>query len=175
MYKNQVDKNKKDVKVLKRLINEILLNKIIKKHTTKKVIDISWIDNTTLFNKISNDITSKYNKNKESLELLSIQNFLDDINNEYIENKKDALKNFENNVKSDELKYIVKELERAIFGYDYENKEESSGSGLKILTKQQMLRRLPILLAKIRAGNNSTKLKNEIRYIDIYRYIDQKY
>ena len=161
MHKNQVDKDKKDVKVLKRLINEILLNKIIKKHTTKKVIDISWIDNTTLFNKISYDITSKYNKNKESLELLSIQNFLDDINNEYIKNKKDALKNFnnlKNNVKSDELKYIVKELECSIFGYDYENKE-SSGSGLKILTKQQMLRRLPILLTKIQAGNNSTKLK----------------
>ena len=37
------------------------------------------------------------------------------------------------------------------------------GSGLKILTKKQMLSRLPILLAQIQAGNNSTKLKNEIR------------
>ena len=41
MYKNQVDKDKKDAKVLERIINEISLNKIIKKHTTKKVIDIS--------------------------------------------------------------------------------------------------------------------------------------
>ena len=59
---------------------------------------------------------------------------LDNINNEYIKDKKDALKNFEdlkNNVKSKELKDIVKELERLIFGYDYENKE-LSGSGLKI-------------------------------------------
>ena len=59
---------------------------------------------------------------------------LDNINNEYIKDKKDALKNFEdlkNNVKSKELKDIVKELERSIFGYDYENKE-LSGSGLKI-------------------------------------------
>ena len=173
MYKNQVDQDKKDAKVLKRIINEISLNKIIKKHTTKKVIDISWIDNTELFNKISNDVTSRYSKNKESFELLSIQNFLDNINNEYIKNKKDALKFFKdlkNNIKSKELKDIVKELEHSIFGYDYEN-EELSGSGLKILTNKQMLNRLPILLAQIQAGNNSTKLKNEIRQIlySLYR------
>ena len=48
MYKNQVDKDKKDAKLLKRIINKILSNKIIKKHTIKKVIDISWIDNTKL-------------------------------------------------------------------------------------------------------------------------------
>ena len=173
MYKNQVDKDKEDAKVLKRIINEILLNKIIKKHTVKKVIDISWIDNTELFNKISNDVTSRYNKNKDLFELLSIQKFLDNINNEQIKNKKNALKSFKdlkNNVKSEELKDIVKELERAIFGYDYEN-EELSGSGLKILTNKQMLNRLPILLAQIQAGNNSTKLKNETTQIlySLYR------
>ena len=69
------------------------------------------------------------------------------------------LKISKNNLKSDKLKDIVKELERSIFGYDYEN-EDLSGSGLKILTNKQMLNRLPILLAHIQAGNNSTKLKN---------------
>ena len=38
------------------------------------------------------------------------------------------------------------------------NKE---GKGLKILTNK--LNRLPILLAQIQAGNNSRKLKNELR------------
>ena len=68
------------------------------------------------------------------------------------------------------MKDIVEELERAIFGYDYEN-EELSGTGLKILTKKQMLSRLPILLAQIQAGNISTKLKNEMRQIlySLYR------
>ena len=42
------------------------------------------------------------------------------------------------------------------------NKE---GKGLKILSKQQMLSRLPILLAQIQAGNNSKSLKNEIRQL----------
>ena len=39
------------------------------------------------------------------------------------------------------------------------------GKGLKILTNKQILNRLPILLAQIQAGNNSNKLKNEIRQI----------
>ena len=48
------------------------------------------------------------------------------------------------------------------------NKE---GKGLKILTNKQMLNRLPILLAQIQAGNNSNKVKNEIRRIlySLYR------
>ena len=40
-----------------------------------------------------------------------------------------------------------------------------SGSGLKILTPQQMFTHLPILLAQIKAGNNSQELKNEIRQL----------
>ena len=45
------------------------------------------------------------------------------------------------------------------------------GSGLKILNNQQMLNRLPILLAQIQAGNNSKSLKNETRQIlySLYR------
>ena len=38
-------------------------------------------------------------------------------------------------------------------------------SGLKMLTLNQMLSRLPISLAQLKAGNNSVKLKNEIRQI----------
>ena len=45
------------------------------------------------------------------------------------------------------------------------------GKGLKLLTKKQMLNHLPILLAQIQPGNNSNKLKNEIRQIlySLYR------
>ena len=43
------------------------------------------------------------------------------------------------------------------------NKQNQEGQGLKILTPQQMLSRLPISLAQLKAGNNSEKLKNEIR------------
>ena len=37
--------------------------------------------------------------------------------------------------------------------------------GLKILTPNQMFSRLPISLAQLKAGNNSEKLKNEIRQL----------
>ena len=167
---SKMNKNEKFVKILEKVLNEIITNKIYKKSSTKKkIIDISWIDNPKLFNKINNDVTNRYCEDKNSTELLSIQNFLDDTNNEDIKDKKDARKEFiklKKYIKSQELKDIVKELERAIFEY-----EELSGSGLKILTNKQMLNRLPILLAQIQAGNNSSKLKNEARQIlySLYR------
>ena len=42
---------------------------------------------------------------------------------------------------------------------------QQEGRGLKILTPNQMLSRLPISLAQLKAGNNSEKLKNEIRQL----------
>ena len=44
-----------------------------------------------------------------------------------------------------------------------QNKTEQKG--LKILTPKQMLQRLPIALAQVKAGNNSENLLNEIRQI----------
>ena len=43
------------------------------------------------------------------------------------------------------------------------SKESQEGTGLKILTPNQMLKRLPIALAQVKAGNNSENLLNEIR------------
>ena len=45
------------------------------------------------------------------------------------------------------------------------------GEGLKVLTSNQMLKRLPIALAQIKAGNNSESLLNKIRQIfhSLYR------
>ena len=45
------------------------------------------------------------------------------------------------------------------------NKQNQKGQGLKILTPSQMLSRLPVALAQLEAGNNSKKLKNEIRQL----------
>ena len=51
---------------------------------------------------------------------------------------------------------------------------EQEGTGLKILTSNQMLKRLPIALAQIKAGNNSEILLNEIRQIVYYLYRSKK-
>ena len=83
-----MNKNEKIAK-----ISEIITNKIYKKSSTKKkIIDISWIDDPKLFNKINNDVTNRYREDKNSTELLSIQKILDDINNEDIKDKKNARK-----------------------------------------------------------------------------------
>ena len=53
----------------------------------------------------------------------------------------------------------------------FSTKSEGAGilnpdhSKLKILTSKQMLQRLPIVLAQVKAGNNSESLLNEIRQI----------
>ena len=49
--------------------------------------------------------------------------------------------------------------------------KQQEWKGLKISTPNQMLSRLPINLAQLKAGNNSEKLKNEIRQLlySLYR------
>ena len=48
---------------------------------------------------------------------------------------------------------------------------EHEGTGLKILTLNQMLKRLPIALAQVKAGDDSESSLNEIRQIvySLYR------
>ena len=64
------------------------------------------------------------------------------------------------------LKYLEKqEKDRVRFSDDYDSSGSGlnkKGKGLKILFNNQMLNRLPILLAQIQAGNNSKSLKNEL-------------
>ena len=83
---------------------------------------------------------------------------------------------------ADFLEYMKKEKEgQKKFSDDYDSNgwpsgsgnvvSKAKGAGLKILTNKQMLNRLPILLAQIQAGDNSIKLRNEIRQIlySLYR------
>ena len=51
------------------------------------------------------------------------------------------------------------------------NERNQQGIALKILTSNQILSRLPVSLAQLKAGNNSEKLKNEIRQLlySLYR------
>ena len=50
-------------------------------------------------------------------------------------------------------------------------RRNQKGGGLKILTPDQMLSRLPVSLAQLKAGIKSEKLKNEIRELlySLYR------
>ena len=67
----------------------------------------------------------------------------------------------------------AKSLKDIVDSYNPQSGSDKSkkGEGLKILTNKQMLNRLPILLAKIQAGNNSKLPQNELRQIlySLYR------
>ena len=59
----------------------------------------------------------------------------------------------------EENKKIINIVERIL----YFNQLDQSGQGLKVLTPNQMLSRLPITLVQLKAENDSEKLKNKVR------------
>ena len=95
------------------------------------------------------------------------KNWIDTINKQ-LTKLKNRVKNVpkNNKLKSEENKKIIDVVEK-ILEFD----RQKQGQGLKILTPNQMLSRLPITLAQLKAGNDSGKLKNEIRQLlySLYR------
>ena len=71
-----------------------------------------------------------------------------------------------------DIKYKGIKILNIIKIFNFTLKEQKQiWQALKILTPNQMLSRLPITLAQLKAGNNSEKLKNEIRQLlcSLYR------
>ena len=56
----------------------------------------------------------------------------------------------------------------------YFNQQNQAGQRLKMLTPNQMLSRLPISLVQLKVGNNSEKLKTEIRQLLYFLYRSKK-
>ena len=90
-------------------------------------------------------------------------------NNELMSAINSGLKELKEEIKnmSSELKEIGKpdkivEIVEKILEFNEQNQQ---GTGLKILTPNQMLSRLQITLTQLKAGDNSEKLKNEIRQL----------
>ena len=103
----------------------------------------------------------KTNDRKKNNKLVSVINSgLKDLEDELEDMSEEERKN----EKPDEIVKIVKEILEF-------NKQNQKGQGLNILTPNQMFSRLPISLAQLKAGNNSEKLKNEIRQLlySLYR------
>ena len=98
--------------------------------------------------------TKDKKKNNDLVELITVKwsNLKDEIEKIFEDRKETE--------KPDKILEIVEE----ILIFNRENREQQ-GQGLKILTPNQILSRLPITLAQLKAGNNSEKLKNEIDII----------
>ena len=131
---------------------------------TKEETDI----NTELFKK-------HFNFQRPSDMLKSLYRVNTNQNNELVNVINGGLKDFKEEIKKipEEERKIEKpdkivKLVEEILSF---NKQKQPGEGVKILTPSQMLSRLPISLAQLEAGNNSEKLKNEIRQLlySLYR------
>ena len=94
---------------------------------------------------------------------------VEEIKNRWSNLKDETKKMSKKKIKNEKPNQILETVNEIL---DF-NKEiqKQRGSALNILTPNQMLSRLPISLAQLKAGNNSEKLKNEIRQIlySLYR------
>ena len=132
---------------------------------TEDVSFYEYKDSKELFNAIKDNRISFDDAVKRQKE------FLNKLSNTKIVNKileqKEVINNIENFYKSrEEIINFFRDYEKMFLDATYKLKQnETEGKGLKILTPKQMLQRLPIALAQVKAGNNSESLLNEIRQI----------
>ena len=140
---------------------------------TEDVSFYEYMDSKELFNAIKNSrirFSDAVNKQNE---------FLNKLNNIKIGKKTTKQKEVINNITR---LYLSREEVFNFFRYYVEmlsdancnaKQNKTEGKRLKILTPKQMLQRLPIALAEVKAGNNSEHLLNEIRQI-IYSLYQSK-
>ena len=108
--------------------------------------------------------TKNKNKNNELVELINFR----------WSNLKDEIEKMTENEIKTEKPHKILEIVKEILDFNKKNKKQQKASGLKILTPNEMLSRLPISLAQLKAGNNSEKLKNEIRQLLYSLYKSKK-
>ena len=126
---------------------------------------------------INEELFKKHFKIEKPSDMLMYLNKTNDKekNNELVNMINSGLKDLEEEIKkmSEEEKRIadpelIVEIVEKILKF---NKQNQEGQGLKILTPNQTLSRLPIYLAQLKTGNNSKKLKNGMRQLlySLYR------
>ena len=81
---------------------------------------------------------------------------------------KKEIENMSEEEKEIEKPNVIIDIVEKLLEFD---KQKQEGQVLKILTPNQILSRLPISLAQLKAGNSSEKLKNKIRQLlySLYR------
>ena len=126
---------------------------------------------------INDDLFNKYFKIQRLSDMLVLLNKTNDTekNNKLVSLINSGLKDLKEEIKKmseaekeiEDPESIVNIVEKILKF----NKQNQQGEGIKILTPNQMLNRLPIVLAQLNAGNNANKLKNEIRQLlySLYR------
>ena len=139
--------------------------KLVDVGLTKDVSFYEYKDSKELFNMIKNSqIKYSETKNKKN-------NILKKLNEVKMGNKtieqRQTISNLEKFCKSrEEVVNFFRGYIEMLSDANYDaRRNETEGKGLKILTPKEMLQRLPIALAQVKAGNNLENLLNEIRQI----------
>ena len=127
---------------------------------------------------VNQEIFQKYFKIQKPSLMYNVLRTLNDKekNNNLVDMFNSALKDLKKDIKNmseaekeiEQPDEIIRVVEMIL---EFNKLKQQSGQGLTILTPNQMLSRLPIALAQLQAGNNSDKLKNEIRQLlySLYR------
>ena len=132
--------------------------------------DLSFYEYKEVFIMMKNSqIKFSHAKNKQN-------NFLEKLNEVKMGNKtikqRETISNLEKFCKSrEEVINFFRDYIEMLSDAKYDaRKNKTEGTGLKILSPKQMLQRLPIALAQVKAGNNSESLLNKIRQIFYFLY-----
>ena len=159
-----------EIKRIEEIEKNVGRDKMVYKLTSRNYDFRGFKTMRTYDNDIRNTVISLKAANLEQANLLAhVQNFVKNTKPQDSEQKKlksDVLNSVRALVKGRELMYNA--FRSGIF---HRLEKSQEGEGLKILTPNQMLKRLPIALAQAKAGNNSESLLNEIRQIvySLYR------
>ena len=135
-------------KFIEQIINKEGLpinNELFKKHFK--------LEKPILMYKVLNETTNDKEKNSKLVNIFN--SGLKDLKEKIKKMSKEEI----NIEKPDEIVNIVEKILK------FNEQNQQKGQGIKILTPNQMLNRLPIALAQLQAGNNSDKLKNEIKQL----------
>ena len=151
---------------------KVYRNKIVYK-ASNQTYDFKKFKTIRVFgNEVRNNIIDMSMANDEQDQLLRYINKLKGKtkphNPESKKVKEDVLNSVHTLLKGREM--VLEAFESKIFLRPEKSKQ---GTGLKILTLNQMLKRLPIALAQIKAVSNSESLSNEIRQI-VYSFYQSK-
>ena len=158
-----------EIKKIQEIEKKVDRNKMVYKGTNKTYDFRNFKTIRAFGNEFRNNIISFDTANTEHANLLSRVNDFIKTKPRDPEKKKlrsDVLDSVTSLVNGREM--VLKAFQSGIFQV---SKQPEEGEGLKILTPNQMLKRLPIALAQVIAGNNSESSLNEIRQIvySLYR------
>ena len=160
----------KEIERIEEIEKKVDRNKMVYKGTNKTYDFRNFKTIRTFGNEIRNNVISLDTANIEQANLLSyVYDFSKKTrprNPAQRQLKADIVDSITSIVQGREM--VINAFKSGIFQV---SKEEQEGTGLKILTPNQMLKRLPIALAQVKASNNSESLLNEIRQIvySLYR------